>query len=91
MIKHTSGKYNKVVDAFLQEIKVNTLRFENLVNMYKEDVDLKEVYEACENPVSHNRSQWFDYMLQEVSPFKNSKLCIPKCSMRESMIHEKHN
>ena len=45
VIKHTSGKYNKVVDdlsrvnLIMQEIKVNTLRFENLVNMYKEYVD----------------------------------------------------
>ena len=23
--------------------------------------------------------------------FKNSKLCIPKCSMRENLIQEKHN
>ena len=64
MIKHTSRKYNNVVDALskvnliLQEIKVSTLGFENLVNMYKEDVDFKDVYAACEIPVSHNRSQW---------------------------------
>ena len=71
MIKHTSGKSIKVVDALsrvnliLQEIKVKTLGFENLVNMYKEYVYFKDVYIACENPVSHNRIQWLDYMLQE--------------------------
>ena len=30
-------------------------------------------------------------MLQEGLLFKNSKLCILKCSMRENMIQEKHN
>ena len=69
VIKHTSGKSNKVVDALssvsllLQEIKVSTLGFENLIDMYKEDVDFKYLYASCENPVTHNRIQWLDYML----------------------------
>ena len=97
MIKHTSGKSNKVVDALrrinliLQEIKVSTLGFENLVNMYKEHVDFKDVYASCENPISHNSSQWLDYMLQEGLLSKSSKLCIPKCSMRENLIQKKHS
>ena len=97
MIKHTSGKSNKVVDALsrvnlvLQEIKVSALGFENLVNMYKEDVDFKDKYAACENPVAHNRSEWLDYMLEEGLLFKDSKLCILECSMRENLIQEKHS
>ena len=96
VIKHTSGKSNKVVDALsrvsliLEEIKINSLGFESLINMYKEDVDLKDIYESCEIQVSHNRNQWLDYMLQEGLLFRNSKLCIPKCSMRENLIQEKH-
>ena len=54
-------------------------------------MDFKDVYVACENTVSHNRIQWLEYMLQEGLLFKNSKLCIPKCSMREKLIEEKHN
>ena len=66
VIKHTSGKSNKVVDALsilsliLQEIKASSLGFESLINMYKEDVDFKDIYAACENPVAHNRSPWLD-------------------------------
>ena len=66
VIKHTSGKSNKVANALsrvnliLHEIKVSTLGFENLVNMYKEDVDFKDVYASCENRVAHDRSQWLD-------------------------------
>ena len=43
VIKHTSGKSNKVVDALsgvnliLQEIKVGSLGFEILINLYNED------------------------------------------------------
>ena len=58
--------------------------------MYKEDMGFKDIYAACVNPISYNRSQWLDYMLQEGLLFKSSKLCIPKCSMRENMIQEKH-
>ena len=67
----------------LQEVKVNTLVFEKLIDMYKDDLDFKDIYAACENRVTHNRSQWLDYMLQEGLLFKDSILCIPRCSMRE--------
>ena len=64
VIKNTSGKSNKVVDAFsrvnlvLQEVKVINLGFENLIDMYKEDLDFKDIYVACENSITHNRRQW---------------------------------
>ena len=79
-IKHTSGKSNKVVDALsrislvMQEVKVSTLGFENLISMYKEDVDFKDIYVACQNPITHSRSQWLHYMLQEGLLFKDNNL-----------------
>jgi hypothetical protein len=75
----------------LQELQVNTLGFDCLKEMYKDDVDFKDAYAACENPVASNRSQWLDYILQEGLLFKNNKLCIPKYSMRENMIKENHS
>jgi hypothetical protein len=57
VIKHISGTANKVVDALsrkcllLQEFKVNTLGFDDLREMYADDTDFKEAYEAVENPV----------------------------------------
>ena len=97
VIKHTSGKSNKFDDALsrinlvVQEVKVVTLGFENLIDIYKEDLDFKDIYVSYEDPVTHNRSQWLYYMLQEDLLFKNSKLCILKCSMRENLIWEKHS
>ena len=32
----------------MQEVKVSTLGFENLIAMYKEDVDFKDIYVSCE-------------------------------------------
>ena len=93
-IKHTSGKSNKVVDSLrrinmvLQEVKISTLGFENLIDMYKEDLDFKDTQVCCENLVTQNKSQWLNYMLQEGLLFKDSKLCIPRCSMRENLIQE---
>ena len=94
VIKHTSGQSNKVVDALsrinvaLQEVKVSTLGFSNMNDMYKEDLYFEDIYVAHENPVTHNISQWLNYMLQEGLLFKDSKLCIPRCSMREILIQE---
>ena len=69
VIKHTSGKSNKVhdhlsrVNLSLHVIKVSTFGFQNLVNMYKKYVYFKHIYANCENPISHNKSKW-EYMIQ---------------------------
>jgi hypothetical protein len=52
VIKHISGTTNKVVYALsrkcflLQEFKVKTLGFDDLRDIYRDDPDFKEVYEA---------------------------------------------
>jgi transposase InsO family protein len=97
VIKHISGTANKVVDALsrkcliLQEFRVKTLGFDNLKEMYRDDADFKEAYEACENPVLRDRSQWTEYMIQDGLLFRGNQLCIPKSSMRENLLKEKHS
>jgi hypothetical protein len=62
VIKHISGTANKVVDALsrkcllMQEFRVKTLAFDNLKEMYRDDQDFKEAYEASENPILRDRS-----------------------------------
>ena len=58
---------------------------------YEADIDFQEAYRACKYPVEVDREPLMEYTLQEGFLFKNSKLCIPKCSMRENLIQEKHN
>ena len=97
MIKHTSGKLNKVSDALsreifiVQEFKVGVLGFKEMVEMYKDDSDFKDIYTTVQNPIVHNRSQWLYYPIQGGLLFKGNKLCIPKRSMRENIIKEKQS
>ena len=64
VIKHISGTTNKVVDSLsrkcllLQEFKVKTLGFDDLRDMYRDDPYFQEAYEAVENPILRDRSQW---------------------------------
>jgi hypothetical protein len=97
VIKHISGTSNKVVDALstkcllMQEFRVKTLGFDNLKEMYRDEPDFKEAYEAYENPILRDRSQWTEYMIQDVLLFRGNQLCIPKCSMSENLLKEKHS
>jgi hypothetical protein len=96
-INYISGTANKVIDVLrrkclvLQEFGVKTLGFDNLKDMYKDDLDFKEDYEACENPFLRDRSQWTEYMVQDGLLFRGNQLCIPKCSMKEDLLKEKHS
>jgi hypothetical protein len=78
VIKNINGTANKVADSLrrrcliLQEFQVETLGFEHLKEMYQEDPDFKEGYEACENPLLRNINQWMEHMIQEGLLFKGS-------------------
>jgi hypothetical protein len=71
VIKHISGNANKVVDALsmrcliLQGFQVKTLGFEHLKEMYHDDPDFKEAYEACLNPVLIDKSKWIEDLIQD--------------------------
>jgi hypothetical protein len=96
-IKHIFVNPNKFVDSLsrrcliLQEFQVKTLEFEQLKDMYCDDPDFKEAYKACTNYVLRDRSQWTEYMIQEGLLFKGNQLCIPKCSMKDKLLKEKHS
>jgi hypothetical protein len=97
VIKHIFGTANKVVDALsrkcllLQEFKVRTLGFDDLKDMYADDSDFKEAYEAAENPVLRDRSLWIDYVIRDGLLFKGNQPCILNFSMRENLLKEKNS
>jgi hypothetical protein len=94
VIKHISGNANKVVDALrkrcliLQEFQVKTLGFDHLKEIYHSDLHFKE---ACANPMLRDKSDWVEYLIQDGLLFKGFHLFIPKCSMRENLLKEKHS
>ena len=61
VLKHIAWNANKVVDELsrrcliLQEFQVETLGFEHLKDMYCDDTDFKEAYEACTSPILRDR------------------------------------
>jgi hypothetical protein len=69
VINHIARNVNKVADALrrrsliVQEFQVETLGFQHLKEMYKEDADFKEVYEACKNPLLGDRIPWIEYLI----------------------------
>ena len=96
VFKYISGQTNKALDALIQrflilyECQVTILGFHYLKEWYKDDPNFNEIYEVCENLVSRDRSPWTKYMLQEGFLFKGNQLCIPRCSMRDNLLQEKH-
>ena len=67
-LKNISRQTSKVVDALsircliLLECQITILGFDDLKEMYTDDLDFKEIYEACENLVSRDISHWVEYI-----------------------------
>ena len=91
VLKHISGQANKVADAVIEECKVRILGFEFMKELYAQDSDLMKAYEAYKSLVQYDKGKWTEFMIQDRLLFRNNQLCIPKCSMRENSIREKHS
>jgi hypothetical protein len=65
-------------------MEVQVLGFEVLKELYQDDPDFVNVWEKCsKGAVNH-------FLVQKGFLFKNSKLCIPQCSLRRAIIQEIH-
>ena len=65
--------------------------FDELKNLYPEDLDFAKAWKACKEPIYIDRTKWLDYLIQDGMLFKGSQLCIPRSSMRENLVKEKHS
>ena len=65
--------------------------FDELKDLYPKDPDFAEAWKACKELVTVDRTRWLDYLIQDGMLFKGSQLCIPRSSMRENLIKEKHS
>ena len=97
MLKHRSGRSNRVADALsmrqllLIAMQVEVVGFNELKNLYPDDADFAEAWKACKEPIAIDRTRWLDYLIQDGMLFKGSQLCIPRSSMSENLIKEKHS
>ena len=98
MIKHKSRVTNKVIDAlsrrrsFFTEMKVEVLGFDEMKELYDVDPDFSKVCRECRAPnLIDHISKYDENFIQEGMLFKGIQLCIPRSSMRLTLIKEKHS
>ncbi|XP_029126278.1 uncharacterized protein LOC109793894 [Cajanus cajan] len=90
VIKHKRGKGNIVADALsrrhilLSTLETKLLGFESLKEMYASDETFGEIYAACE------KLSQYGYFKHNGFLFKENKLCVPTCSIRELLVSESH-
>ena len=97
ILKHRSGKSNRVAYALsrrqllLIEMQIEVVGFKELNSLYLEDFDFGEAWKACTKLVTLDKTKWLDFLIQDGMLSKGSQLCIPRSSMRENLIKEKHS
>ncbi|GKC94625.1 putative CCCH-type zinc finger family protein, partial [Tanacetum coccineum] len=89
-IRHKAGALNKVADALsrkqalLSTMQVQIVGFEIFKELYGDDPDFIVIWKKCQD------QPYQRFVLQDGFVFKENRLCIPKCSLRESIIMEGH-
>uniref|UniRef100_A0A2N9F6N0 Reverse transcriptase n=1 Tax=Fagus sylvatica TaxID=28930 RepID=A0A2N9F6N0_FAGSY len=90
-IRHKSGSLNKVADglsrrqSLLVMMRTNVSGFEEFKESYKEDGKQWLVVQALQQG---NRVGFPNYWLEDGYLFKEGKLCVPNCSLRQQLVLE---
>jgi hypothetical protein len=90
VIRHKSGATNTVADALsrrralLTSLQVRVEWFNNFCALYPDDPDFSKLWNTCRVAPTLGHS------LQDGFLFKGTRLCVPKCSLRDSIIFEVH-
>ncbi|KAF7839270.1 Transposon Ty3-G Gag-Pol polyprotein [Senna tora] len=90
VIQYKQGKENVVADALsrryalISTLSAKFLGFEHLKDLYMNDPDFGNVFGECENRPFDKFYRHDGYL------FRENKLCVPKCSMRELLERESH-
>jgi len=90
VIKYRQGKENIMADALscryvlLSPLDARFLGFEHIKELYKDDSDFANVYNACETSAFGKFYRLDGYL------FKENRLCVPLSSMHELLVREAH-
>uniref|UniRef100_A0A2N9JAA8 Reverse transcriptase n=1 Tax=Fagus sylvatica TaxID=28930 RepID=A0A2N9JAA8_FAGSY len=85
-LKHLKGqgKLNQRHARWLEYIETFPYVIRYKQDMYADDADFSDVYKACDKTAFGKFYKHDGYL------FKESKLCVPSCSMRELLVREAH-
>uniref|UniRef100_A0A2N9EK03 Integrase catalytic domain-containing protein n=1 Tax=Fagus sylvatica TaxID=28930 RepID=A0A2N9EK03_FAGSY len=78
------GKLNQRHARWLEYIETFPYVIRYKQDMYADDADFSDVYKACDKTAFDKFYKHDGYL------FKESKLCMPSCSMRELLVREAH-
>ena len=90
VIRYKQGKENVVADALsrryalISSLDAKFLGFEHIQELYSDDHDFGEVYSACEKSAVGKCYRHEGFL------FRENKLCVPHCSMRDLLVRESH-
>lgn len=95
-MKHKKGVANKVANALskrnlvVQTIQLESTGIHAIKDQYVEDENFKEPYQSCKAMTGRYNTDFCDFLIQDGFFFKGSLLRIPRGSVRENIIQEKH-
>ncbi|XP_058006770.1 uncharacterized protein LOC131182138 [Hevea brasiliensis] len=90
VIQYKQGKENVVADVLsrrytlLSMLDARLLGFEHVKEMYANDDDFGKVFAFCEHAAYDKFYRHNGFL------FRENKLCVPKCSIRELLVKESH-
>ncbi|KAK0595339.1 hypothetical protein LWI29_005754 [Acer saccharum] len=90
VVKYKKGKENVVTDALsrryvlLSTLDARLFGFDYIKELYVEDSDFGNVFNACEKVAFGKFYRHDGFLLRE------TKLCVPKSSLRELLVREAH-
>ncbi|KAG7556907.1 Zinc finger CCHC-type superfamily, partial [Arabidopsis suecica] len=70
--------------ALISTMEARVMGFEHIKDLYKDDPDFKEAYEAC------GKGAYGSYYLHDGFLFRDKRLCVPQGSLRELLLREAH-
>ena len=91
VIRYKQGKENVVADALsrryalISTLDAKLLGFEHIKELYPLDQDFCDEYRNCEGKALGKFFRHEDFL------FRENKLCVPNCSLRDLLVRESHS